>query len=261
MEKEKIILQLGVEIDTLKAHIQRLKKENYKVHPLDVELLQQKTRQFYDLLFKLENEIKTKEDHTAPLPPKKEAPPKPEIKTPPPPVVEKPEEKPEEKTIGIEEVEKEETVQAEIPLDVAAPKEVTEEKQPEPEPVKEEPPEKTTETPQETKSHFDLFSESSTATISDKFSDKEEQSLADKMQGSRIADLRQSIGINEKFLFINELFNGDMGRYNKTIDDLDEMKTLKGIETYLLEAKIQNQWQDDLPAFLTLKDLAERKFK
>lgn len=74
-------------------------------------------------------------------------------------------------------------------------------------------------------------------------------------------DLRQSIGINEKFLFINELFNGDMGRYNKAIDELNELKTLKGAEIFLLELKVQNQWDSELDAFLKLKDLTERKFK
>jgi hypothetical protein len=265
MRKEKIILQLGVEIDTLKAHIQRLKRENYKPHQLDVELLQQKTRQFYELLFELEKEVKPQGIPSPPparkekelVQPKEEIAPKPEIRKAPPPVAEKPEEKIEEK--AVEKTVKEEA-RAEVPLEVTEPKEPTEEKQPVPEPVKEEPPE-TTAKPPETKSHFDLFSESSTVTISDTFSGKEEQSLADKMQESRITDLRQSIGINEKFLFINELFNGDMGRYNKAIDELNEMKILKGAETFLLELKVQNQWNNEMPAYLKLKDLIERKYK
>ena len=267
MEKEKIILQLGVEIDTLKAHIQRLKKENYKLHPLDVELLQQKTRQFYELLFELEHELKPKSVVAPPpvhkekevMPAKEEPAPKPEVKVAaPPPVIEKPKEKVEEKKT--EKPLEKEVIQPEIAAVIPEAEKPAVEQQAEP--VKEEVKEKPTiEKPVESKSHFDLFSESSTATISDQFTGKEEKSLAEKMQGSRIADLRQSVGINEKFLFINELFNGDMGRYNKAIDELNEMKTLQGVETYLMEIKIQNQWQDDLPAYLTLKDLAERKFK
>jgi len=81
------------------------------------------------------------------------------------------------------------------------------------------------------------------------------------MQKSKVTDLRQSVGINEKFLFINELFNGDMGRYNKVIDELNEMQTLQGVETFLLEIKVQNQWDGESPAYLKLKGLAERKFK
>ena len=304
MKKEKIILQLGVEIDTIKAHIQRLKRDNYKLHQLDVELLQQKTRQLYDMLFELENEVETQSiasphsksiasphsksiasPHSksiAPPPPKNIASPpqktetekvtetprpkeevvaKPEKKIvePPPTVVEKVEEKTPEKP-----AKETEAVREKVPLVVVETKEIAEEKQPEPI-VKDEAPQAKIETPIEkqadVKSNFDLFSESGSATVSDKFTGNDKQSLADKMQGSKVSDLRQSIGINEKFLFINELFNGDMGRYNKAVDELNDLQTLKGAETFLLELKIQNQWDDELDAFLKLKDLSERKFK
>jgi len=71
----------------------------------------------------------------------------------------------------------------------------------------------------------DLFS-SGQETLSDKLkndkkvlhdqlvADKDE-SLADKMQKNAIEDLKAAIGINEKFLFINELFKGDMEEYKK----------------------------------------------
>jgi len=79
------------------------------------------------------------------------------------------------------------------------------------------------------------------------------------MQKSQISNIREAIGINDKFLFINELFNGDLGRYNKIIDDINELPTKKGVETYLLELKIQFQWADDNEAFLKLRELIERK--
>ncbi len=280
MKKEKIILQLSVEIDTLKAHIQRLKRDNYKLHQLDVELLQQKTRQLYDMLFELEGAVETQsiasphsksiaspptnsiaDEVKETILPKEEVTEKPEAKvTAPPAFAENPEEKIAEKEI--EEVVEEEANKIEIVLDIKEPKEIIEELQPTPEPIKEETPTKIETVKQaDTKSNFDLFSESGSATVSDKFTGSDKQSLADKMQESRVNDLRQSIGINEKFLFINELFNGDMGRYNKAIDELNELKTLKGAEIFLLELKVQNQWDSELDAFLKLKDLTERKFK
>ncbi len=73
-------------------------------------------------------------------------------------------------------------------------------------------------------------------------------------------DLRSAIGINEKFLFINELFNGDMGRYNKAIDELNSMQNKTGIDTYLMEIKIEKQWSDDDDAFIKFKELVDRKF-
>jgi len=293
MKKENIILQLGVEIDTLKAHIQRLKRDNYKLHQLDVELLQQKTRQLYDMLFELEGVVETQsiasprsESIASPHSKNIETPEtitiadkakesiqaeaevaaKPEkiIIEPSPPLVEEVKDIVEEKTPDLPIKETEVVQPTIVPLEVIVKEEIVVEKQPEPE-IKEEIPQPKIETPiekqEDVKSNFDLFSESTTATVSDKFTGNDKQSLADKMQGSHVSDLRQSIGINEKFLFINELFNGDMGRYNKAVDELNELTTLKGVETFLLELKIQNQWNDKSEAYLKLKELLERKFK
>ena len=144
MKKENIILQLGVEIDTLKAHIQRLKRDNYKLHRLDVELLQQKTRQLYDMLFELEGAVETQsiasphsksiappsqktetEKVTEILRPKEEIVAKPEKKIvePPPATIENIEEKTSEKP-----TEKVEEVKAKIHLEVTKTEEIVEEK-------------------------------------------------------------------------------------------------------------------------------------
>ena len=107
---------------------------------------------------------------------------------------------------------------------------------------------------------FDLFSSDAEETIADKLGKQDDASVAERMQKSHIADLRQAIGINEKFLFINELFNGDLGRYNKAIDEFNELTSQQGIDTYLLEIKIHNQWPDDSDAYIKLKTLLDRKF-
>ena len=73
-------------------------------------------------------------------------------------------------------------------------------------------------------------------------------------------DLRQAIGINEKFLFINGLFNGDLGRYNKAIDEFNELSTKEGVNAHFLELKIHNQWSDDNEGVVKLKALLDRKF-
>ena len=69
--------------------------------------------------------------------------------------------------------------------------------------------------------------------VGERFHAGEELSIAERMQKSSISNIREAIGINEKFLFINELFNGDLGRYNKILDDINELPTKKGVDTYL----------------------------
>ena len=57
MDKEKKIIRLSTQIDTIKAHVNRLKKSGYSVHSLDVDMLRQKTIEFYEQVLELENII------------------------------------------------------------------------------------------------------------------------------------------------------------------------------------------------------------
>lgn len=54
--------------------------------------------------------------------------------------------------------------------------------------------------------------------------DKEE--LSDTLQNSPIKDLKKAIGINDRFLFINELFQGDETSFERSI------KTINGFSIY-----------------------------
>lgn len=108
---------------------------------------------------------------------------------------------------------------------------------------------------------LDLFGETLTESLGEKFAATDDHSIAAKMQQKRIHDLRGAIGINEKFLFINELFSGNLNQYNKTIDELNNMVSLDGARAYLIELRIQHQWPAQAPALLKLNDLIERKFR
>ena len=89
----------------------------------------------------------------------------------------------------------------------------------------------------------------------------EDNSLAAKLQQTPGRDLKSSIGINDKFLFVNELFGGSMEKYTKSIENLNDLKTLNGAMIYLNELKIELQWNSSNEAYLKLKDLVSRKFE
>ena len=89
----------------------------------------------------------------------------------------------------------------------------------------------------------------------------EDHSLAAKLQQNPVLDLKSSIGINDKFLFVNELFGGSMEKYNKSIDNLNDLKTLNGAMIYLNELKIELQWNSSNEAYQKLKDLVSHKFE
>ena len=89
----------------------------------------------------------------------------------------------------------------------------------------------------------------------------EDHSLAAKLQQTPARDLKSAIGINDKFLFVNELFGGSMEKYNKSIENLNDLKTLNGAMIYLNELKIELQWNSSNEAYQKLKDLVSRKFE
>jgi hypothetical protein len=270
MEKEKLIQEIKQNLEALEVYADRLEKNPEKAHRMDLELMIEKTRKIYDVLIRLDvliipfeadirEEVTPEPEETA------------EINNPrPEPISDTPSEPSEIPDHDNREYEEQITPEKkpETPQETNAGEILTEEQvaespvskeefRTEPETEKEFPEESSEEDPH--KSTIDLFS-TAEPTVSDKYSEQEPVTLADKLNKEGINELREAIGINEKFLFINELFNGDMSKYNKVIDELDEMSTLKGAETYLLELKVQNQWAEDNQAFAKLSELLKRKF-
>ena len=90
---------------------------------------------------------------------------------------------------------------------------------------------------------------------------REDHSLAARLQQKPVRDLKSVIGINDKFLFVNELFGGSMEKYNKSIENLNDLKTLNGAMIYLNELKIELQWNNSNDAYKKLAELVRRKFE
>lgn len=97
-------------------------------------------------------------------------------------------------------------------------------------------------------------------TLGDMLEHTEDNSLAARLQRKPIADLMTAIGINDKFLFLNDLFGGSMEKYNKSIRSLNNFSTLLGAKTYMSELQIEFQWDCESEAYKKLNDLIERRF-
>jgi hypothetical protein len=55
---------------------------------------------------------------------------------------------------------------------------------------------------------------------------KEDVSIGARMQSKPVSNIKEAIGLNEKFLFINELFNGDINAYNESINQLNSCESI-----------------------------------
>jgi len=72
--------------------------------------------------------------------------------------------------------------------------------------------------------------------------------------------LKGSITINDKFMLINDLFDGNLKEYNETIETLSGFKTLYQASEFLELMVKKNFWDTGSTAFQKLKTLLERRF-
>jgi len=72
----------------------------------------------------------------------------------------------------------------------------------------------------------------------------------------RITDLKQAIGINDKFLLLRDLFGGDAERYERTIDRLNAFDDLDDCIIYISE---NYDWNPSSDGVRFLMELLERK--
>ncbi len=81
--------------------------------------------------------------------------------------------------------------------------------------------------------------------------------VATKLQNKPIGDLSKAIGINDKFLFTKELFDGDSARYAETISHLNSLSDLNDAIIFLQD---NFQWSEDNESAAKFIDLVRRKF-
>jgi len=76
------------------------------------------------------------------------------------------------------------------------------------------------------------------------------ESLNDKLKQGKtelVEDLRRAIGINDRFLFINELFRGDEAMYERSIKTLNAFNMYAEAEYWISrELKIKLGWSNNL---------------
>lgn len=80
--------------------------------------------------------------------------------------------------------------------------------------------------------------------------------LGDDINHSKINSLRDGIGLNDKFLMIRDLFDGDGDAYDEAITALDSMETLDDCMIHIIE---NYAWNPDTEGSKFIMQLLERK--
>jgi hypothetical protein len=279
MDNSGLLASVNKIVGELNELLKKYSKEDDNLTQIDIDLLKEKTRHTYDLLLKLstpsveDTSVLVKKEAFQDLPSETEIINKLEEEE----VIESETEKVEEintKEISTPEIIHEEGVEMEetsleTKLNISSEKEETEDPilEVEEELVKPIPEREITESTNS--SSIDLFSESSVGekfeekrTIVEKISEEQKvESVGDKIKKDKISGLKNAIGINEKFYFINELFGGDMKMYNEAIANLDNLNDFASGVQLLDEYRAKHEWKEDNDAFVQLSNFINRKYK
>ncbi len=85
--------------------------------------------------------------------------------------------------------------------------------------------------------------------------------LGDTLTEIPIRDLKKAIGINDRFLYINDLFRGDENMYERSIKTINSFSILPEAEYWIQrELKVKLGWDDSNETVKQFTQLVKRRF-
>ena len=96
-------------------------------------------------------------------------------------------------------------------------------------------------------------------TLADIYQKSGDNSIAARIQNNRITDIKSSIGINDRYLFIHDIFMGKSNAYDQAVERLNEIKHFHDVLQFIDEIKNNNNIKNrgTLVKFI---DIVKRKF-
>lgn len=90
---------------------------------------------------------------------------------------------------------------------------------------------------------------------------KPQKELSERLQETPIKDLKKAIGINDRYLFIQELFKGDEAMYERSIKTINAFSIYPEAEYWIRrELKTKLGWNDQSEATQAFAHLVKRRF-
>lgn len=98
------------------------------------------------------------------------------------------------------------------------------------------------------------------ASLNQKFSENKTTSLGDKLKKAPITDLTKAIGVNAKFLFMNDLFKGENEVYKEAVNRLNQFSSFDEASGYIMELKAKFAWDEENQSVERFVELVERRY-
>ncbi len=98
------------------------------------------------------------------------------------------------------------------------------------------------------------------ASVNDRLKEKKIE-ISEKLTGLPVKDLKKAIGINDRFLYINDLFRGDEVMYERSIKTINSFTIWPEAEYWIRrELKTKLGWTDDNETVKQFDQLVKRRF-
>ena len=106
----------------------------------------------------------------------------------------------------------------------------------------------------EEEASFELAEEESNDNVilNDKLKTEDSKSLADIHHEKKIDDLRASLNLNQRFMFINGLFDGDENKFNQTIEKLETLSSIADAKSFLIKEFNWDEEQEEVGEFFEI---------
>ncbi|MDP4129737.1 MAG: hypothetical protein Q8918_00975 [Bacteroidota bacterium] len=102
---------------------------------------------------------------------------------------------------------------------------------------------------------------SGSPSINDRLKENGSVDRGSQLKGSPVKELRKAIGVNDRFVFINELFRGDEPMYERSIKTINNFRILPEAEYWMeRELKIKLGWDDTREIVKHFYQLVSRRF-
>ncbi len=97
--------------------------------------------------------------------------------------------------------------------------------------------------------------------LNEQYADQVEKRIEDQLQNQPIDSISEAIGLNERYLYANELFEGEMEDFLNAVNSLDEVESLEQGQTFFNNELIaKRNWEANHEMVLALQGLLERRF-
>ncbi len=98
-------------------------------------------------------------------------------------------------------------------------------------------------------------------TLNDELTAGQRATLVDIHQQQKIANIKSYIGVNQRFMFIRELFNNNAEEYNQALDKLEQQNTYIEAFNYLRNHYAQpNRWKMDSEEVVEFLEIIAKRF-